>query len=115
MLNNKKTSYQTKISCIRVLKIIPQKLKGFAELVIGFYQSEIIYTLQNACKDRIHKVQLAANEALREWIELEEIYAEIERKKTQLSRKIKLTQLEWKIFQRKISLFLKKIMNLRIK
>jgi hypothetical protein len=83
MLNNKKTSYQTKISCLKVLTVIAKKLKGFADIIIGFYQSEIIFTLQNASKDRIHKVQLAANEALREWNELGEIYAEIEKKKTQ--------------------------------
>jgi hypothetical protein len=87
MLNNKKTSYQTKISCCRVLGLIGRRLKSLAELIIGFYQSEIIFTLQNACKDRVHKVQVAASEALREWMELEDIYAEIEKKKTQLSRK----------------------------
>jgi hypothetical protein len=87
MLNNKKTCYQTKLSCLRVLGLIARRLKGFADVIIGFYQSEIVFTLQNACKDRIHKVQIAASEALREWMELEEIYAEIERKKTQLSRK----------------------------
>ena len=87
MINNKKTSYQTKIICIRVIGLIGNKLKGIAEIIIGFYQAEIIYTLENACKDRIHKVQLAAGEALRIWRELEDIFTELEQKKLQLNRK----------------------------
>jgi hypothetical protein len=86
MINNKKTSYQTKIICIKVLGLIGNKLKGIAEIIIGFYQAEIIYTLENACKDRIHKVQLAAGEALRIWRELEDIFTELEQKKLQLNR-----------------------------
>jgi hypothetical protein len=86
LINNKKTSYQTKITCIRVLGIIGTKLKSSADFIIGFYQAEIIYTLENACKDRIHKVQISAGEALRIWRELEDIFTELEQKKLQLNR-----------------------------
>ena len=85
-INDKKTSYQSKVLCIRVIGLIGQKLKLVAEFIIGYYQSEIIFTLENACKDRIHKVQVAANDALKTWRELEQIFSELEKKKTHMIR-----------------------------
>jgi len=86
-INDKKTSYQSKVLCIRVIGLIGEKLKLVAEFIIGYYQSEIIFTLENACKDRIHKVQVAANDALKTWRDLEKTYSDLEKKKTQMIRK----------------------------
>jgi hypothetical protein len=85
-LNNQKTNYLTKIICLKIFTAIAIKLKLIADIIIGFYQEEIIFSLQNATKDRVHKVQVAANIALKEWMQLEEIFKDLERKKTSYNR-----------------------------
>ena len=81
MINNSK-NYLTRIEACKAFGIIANKLKSVADLVIGFFHKDIIYTLQNASKDRVHKVQIAGNDALRQWHELELIYNDLEFKKT---------------------------------
>jgi len=39
-----------------------------ADILVGYYQNEIVLTLQNLTKDRVHKVQIAANETLKDWL-----------------------------------------------
>jgi hypothetical protein len=75
-------NYLTRIEACKALGHIAIKLQPVAELVIGYFHMDVIYTLQNASKDRVHKVQLVANEALKQWLELESIYDELEKKKT---------------------------------
>ena len=72
----------TRIECCKTFGIIANKLKPVADLVIGYFQKDVMYTLQNASKDRIHKVQIAGNEAWKQWTELEIIYEDIEKRKT---------------------------------
>jgi len=85
-LNFKKTNYQTKIISLKIFAQIGKKLKSYVNILIGFYYKEIILTLENCSCDRIHKVQIAANEALKEWRELQEIHEELEKKKTQINQ-----------------------------
>ncbi len=82
-LSSSSKNYLTRIEGCKALGLIAKKLKPVAELVIGYFNNDIIYTLQNASKDRVHKVQIVANEALKQWLELEAIYDELEKKKTQ--------------------------------
>lgn len=87
-INSPKAHYLSKITALKIFTLIAKKLKTMADVVIGYYQNEIMLTLQNVTKDRIHKVQLAAHEALKEWSELEELYKEIENKKTLINPQI---------------------------
>jgi hypothetical protein len=87
-LSSSSKNYLTRIEACKALGLIAKKLKPVAELVIGYFHSDIIYTLQNASKDRVHKVQVVANEALKQWLDLEAIYDELEKKKTQRNSRI---------------------------
>jgi hypothetical protein len=87
-LNNSKTSYQTKIVCLNIFTFIAKNLKNVVNLIIGYYQTEIILTLQNCTSDRVHKVQVAANEALKEWRKIEKIHEEMEKKKMRVGEGI---------------------------
>lgn len=89
-LNNSKTSYQTKIICLNIFTLIGKNLKNVVNLIIGYYQNEITLTLQKCTSDRVHKVQIAANEALNEWRELEKIHEEIEKKKMRVGEGINI-------------------------
>ncbi len=72
---------KSKINCCKILSIIAKNLKVVNELLIGFFNMEIIGALQYASKDRVHKVQIAGNEAFKEWLELERIYNGNEQRK----------------------------------
>jgi len=56
-------------------------LLSVADVVVGFYQDSILKALEYATKDRVIKVQQAANAAVKEWRKLRETYKEIEAKK----------------------------------
>lgn len=73
VLNNAKSNYFSRINGLECFKIIAKKLKNIDDDILGYHLTEIIFTLQNACKDRVHKVQLAAYSAIKEWREIEEI------------------------------------------
>lgn len=89
-LNNSKTNYQTKIICLNIFTYIGKNLKNVVNLIIGYYQNEITLTLQKCTSDRVHKVQIAAIEALNEWRELEKIHEEIEKKKMRVGEGINI-------------------------
>ena len=74
VLNNPKSDYHSRINGLECLKIIAKKLQKIDDEILGYHLTEIIFTLQNACKDRVHKVQLAGISALKEWREIEEFF-----------------------------------------
>jgi len=80
VLNNPKSNYCSRINSLECFKVIANKLKKIDDEILGYHLTEIIFTLQNACKDRVHKVQLAANSAIRDWREIEDIYERNKRK-----------------------------------
>lgn len=81
VLDNTKSFDNSKINCCRLLKLIGEKIKISYKNLIGFYISDITNALKNTTKDRVHKVQLAARDALKIWIEVEKINADSELKK----------------------------------
>jgi len=52
------TNYNSKIEAANFLKYLAQCLQGVADIVIGYYQSEVLKALDYASKDRVLKVQL---------------------------------------------------------
>eukprot|EP00340_Litonotus_pictus_P002453 CAMPEP_0170519710 /NCGR_PEP_ID=MMETSP0209-20121228/5023_1 /TAXON_ID=665100 ORGANISM="Litonotus pictus, Strain P1" /NCGR_SAMPLE_ID=MMETSP0209 /ASSEMBLY_ACC=CAM_ASM_000301 /LENGTH=1049 /DNA_ID=CAMNT_0010805661 /DNA_START=45 /DNA_END=3194 /DNA_ORIENTATION=+ len=81
VLENPKTLDNSKINCCILLKEIAEILKTSASNLIGFYISDITNALKNATRDRVHKIQIIAREALKSWIEVERISLELEAKK----------------------------------
>ena len=75
-------NYLTKIEICKIFKLLAKTISNISELVIGYYNKEIIITLQNVAKDKVHKVQIAAHDALNEWLSLEKIFLESEKKKS---------------------------------
>ena len=57
----------TKINCLNILGLIAQKCKGIADISIGYYQNDIIKVIEYNTKDKVYKVQCAANDALKNW------------------------------------------------
>ena len=74
----------TKINCLNILGLIAQKCKGIADISIGYYQNDIIKVIEYNTKDKVYKVQCAANEALKNWNELTVIYKDLDNKKSQM-------------------------------
>jgi len=97
VLNNSKSNYCSRINSLECFKLIAKKLKNIDDEILGYHLTEIIFTLQNACKDRVHKVQLAANSAIRDWREVEEIY-EKNKKKGKYDKKKDLSDKETNLF-----------------
>ena len=73
----------TKINCLNILGLIAQKCKGIADISIGYYQNDIIKVIEYNTKDKVYKVQCAANEALKNWKELTVIHKDLDNKKSQ--------------------------------
>ena len=74
----------TKINCLNILGLIAQKCKGIADISIGYYQNDIIKVIEYNTKDKVYKVQCAANEALKNWNELTVIHKDLDNKKSQM-------------------------------
>ena len=74
----------TKINCLNILGLIAQKCKGIADISIGYYQNDIIKVIEYNTKDKVYKVQCAANEALKNWKELTVIHKDLDNKKSQM-------------------------------
>ena len=74
----------TKINCLNILGLIAQKCKGIADISIGYYQNDIIKVIEYNTKDKVYKVQCAANEALKNWNELTVIHKDLDNKKSQI-------------------------------
>jgi len=98
VLNNPKSNYCSRINSLECFKLIAKKLKNIDDEILGYHLTEIIFTLQNACKDRVHKVQLAANSAIKDWREIEEIY-EKNKKKGKYDRQKNLSDKEANLFK----------------
>ena len=79
--NAAKFNAQSKINCLNILALIAQKCKSVADTTIGYYQHDIMKVIEFNTRDKIHKVQIAANDALKSWKELSVIYNDLERKK----------------------------------
>lgn len=79
-------------------KIIAKKLKNVQDEILGYHLTEIIFTLQNACKDRVHKVQLAGSSAIRDWRIIEEIF-EKNKKKGKYDKQKILSDKETNLFK----------------
>ena len=79
--NALKYTAQSKINCLNILTIIAQKCKSVADTTIGYYQNDIMKVIEFNTRDKIHKVQIAANDAYKSWKELSVIYNDLERKK----------------------------------
>ena len=74
----------TKINCLNILGLIAQKCKGIADISIGYYQNDIIKVIEYNTKDKVYKVQCAANDALKNWKELTVIHKDLDDKKSKL-------------------------------
>lgn len=98
MLNNPKSNYCSRINSLECFKLIAKKLKNIDDEILGYHLTEIIFTLQNACKDRVHKVQLAANSTIRDWREIEEIF-EKNKKKGKYDKQRNLSDKEANLFK----------------
>ena len=83
-VNAGKYNTLTKINCLNILGLIAQKCKGIADISIGYYQNDIIKVIEYNTKDKVYKVQCAANEALKNWKELTVIHKDLDNKKSQL-------------------------------
>ena len=79
--NALKYNAQSKINCLNILSLIAQKCKSVADTTIGYYQNDIMKVIEFNTRDKIHKVQIAANDAYKSWKELSVIYNDLERKK----------------------------------
>ncbi len=75
------TTYDKKISACNLLRLLAQQLQTVADIVIGYYQSDVTRALESASHDRVLKVQQAAHAALKEWQRLRETYLELEKRK----------------------------------
>ena len=71
-----------KVEAAKVHKLLAQRLHTAADVVIGCYWPSVTKALEAAMRDRVLKVQNAANEAMQEWTKLRESYLEMEKKKT---------------------------------
>ena len=81
-LKHKEFSYQLKISALNIFDLIADNiLSSDTEKIIGYFQQEIINSLNEKTSDRIHKVQLKAREALNKWKKIEQIFLTEERQK----------------------------------
>lgn len=74
-------NYLTKVEICKIFKTFAKILSSITNTTIGFFNQAIIPSLQNATKDKVHKVQQIAQEALQEWYLLEKLFLEIEKKK----------------------------------
>lgn len=101
VLNNSKSNYCSRINSLECFKLIAKKLKDIDDEIIGYHLTEIIFTLQNACKDRVHKVQLAANSAIKDWRHIEEIF-ERNKKKGKYDKQKNLYDKETNLFNMQI-------------
>ena len=90
--NAGKYNSQSKINCLNILGLIAQKCKTIADISIGFYQNDIIKVIEYNTKDKVYKVQVAANDALKNWKELSVIHQDLEKKKTQLVDEVDLAK-----------------------
>ena len=82
-------NYISKINALECFKIIGKKLKKVKDEILGYHLTEILFCLENACKDRVHKVQLAANSAYKDWVEIEDVHLQNKKKGVYLlSKKI---------------------------
>ena len=87
--------HNTKIISCSSLQLIAEELQKVADVVIGYFDRVIIERLDLGSKDRVVKVQLAAQNARAEWILLEKIYEKMENQKlTKGNGMTKLTPIE---------------------
>lgn len=81
------SNYFSKIQAANVLKLLAQRLHEVADIVIPYYEVDVLKSLNYAARDRVPKVQQAAQEAKKEWDKLRDTYknmtanAKIEEKK----------------------------------
>jgi len=75
------TTHIAKVEAAKVHKLLAQRLHTAADVVIGYYWPAANKALDSAMKDRVLKVQNAANEAKKAWEDLRKSYLEMESKK----------------------------------
>ena len=81
-LKYKEFNYQLKISVLKIFELIADNLlSSDTEKLIGYFQEDILITLNEKISDRIHKVQMQAREALNKWKKVEQIFLNEERHK----------------------------------
>jgi hypothetical protein len=61
------TVYQDKVEVLNLLSILGYSLDSVADLVNKYYLNDVMITIDNACKNRIAKVQQAARNAKDVW------------------------------------------------
>eukprot|EP01022_Parablepharisma_sp_SALTPOND_P008076 TRINITY_DN135165_c0_g1_i1.p3 TRINITY_DN135165_c0_g1~~TRINITY_DN135165_c0_g1_i1.p3 ORF type:complete len:446 (-),score=77.03 TRINITY_DN135165_c0_g1_i1:5791-7128(-) len=76
------TAHMAKIEAAKIHKLLAQRLHTAADVVVGYYWPAVAQALETAMRDRVLKVQNAANEARNEWEKLKEAYMDMEKKKT---------------------------------
>ena len=75
ILDKKNLNYKLYISVLNIFNIIGEKLLELNyNIILEYFQYNIINKLNYFTKDRIHKIQIAARLALNKWKELEKIY-----------------------------------------
>lgn len=76
--------YQDKVEVLNLLSILGYSLDAVADLVNKYYLNDVMITVDNACKDRVAKVQQAARNAKEVWTALKDKGDELaEHKKTE--------------------------------
>ena len=75
--------YMKKIVIMDILRVLAMKLKNKVENLVGYFNPDVFDLISDLTKDRVHKVQKAAQDSLKEWQQLKKIHEQIEKKKMQ--------------------------------
>jgi len=70
--NTVSSNFSIKIEASHTLALFAERLLDVADIVIQYYESDILKAIHNASTDRVPKVQQAAQEAKRAWEKLHE-------------------------------------------
>ena len=83
-----------KVECFKCLSIIGKNIKFLNEDIINiYYNKEIIQILQDADKEKTQNVQISANNALKEWLEIKKICEKSEENTIEIMQSKSLTKL----------------------
>ena len=79
--NKDKYNFLLKINCLNLLNLIAIKVINIVDISIGYYSENIFKVIEFNTKDKITKVALIAKETFKNWLELKNIFEDIDNKK----------------------------------